>query len=287
MSAAAEGGGVTLGTMLAVAVALAVGLAVGGGVVVAGAVGELGADVEGDAVPPVPPGVWLVAGVDVVALGVAGDEVGGVVGATVGRAVGGGVLPVLRTNIARPVPDGVLPKTIICPEVGDWWTLVGLTGRVATWLALRSNGAQPAGALVGHTSLTSTWRTTIEPSFVVLTHATSLWGTGIAVGTRFDVAVGTTAMTGVLDGAVPMSMFPSRKPTTITAAIDPRAPMGAQRPRGNATTVPPARWRAGRDRRRPPPARACSASSAVDVRAHRSRGGGITRIARRYSRSLW
>ena len=59
MSAAADGGGVTFGTMLAVAVALGVGVAVGGGVAVAGVVGELGADVDGDAVPPVLPGVSL------------------------------------------------------------------------------------------------------------------------------------------------------------------------------------------------------------------------------------
>jgi hypothetical protein len=104
--------------MLAVAVAFGVGLAVGG-VVVAGAVGELGADVEGDALPPVLPGVSLVAGVDVVELGVAGGAVGELVGATVGGVVGGGAVPVLRTNIVIPVPDWVLPKTIICPEVGD------------------------------------------------------------------------------------------------------------------------------------------------------------------------
>ena len=290
MSVAADGGGVTLGTIVAVEVGSGVGLELVWAVEVTDAVGELDAGVVGVGEPGeadeglvVGPPVDAVGEVEAVGVAVAG-VVGVVVGLTLGVGVGGAPVPVSMTYIASPV--GVWPKTIIWPEVGDWCTLFGLTDRVTTGLAFRSNGAQPAGSLAGHTSLTGAWRTTIEPSVFVLTQATSAWGTLIGVGTRFGVAEGPRATAdGEPAGPTPMSMLPSRKPTTMTAAIEPSAPTGAHRPRGNARTVDPVRRRAGRDRR-PPPDRACSTSSATEVRAHRSRGGGTTRIARRYSRSL-
>ena len=290
MSVAADGGGVTPGTIDAVGDALTVGLGLVAGVDGVAVVGELDGELGGVGEPEPAEGLEtpLVGGADVVA-GLDGRAgVGVAVAAGLPLGVGAGPDPVLMTYIERPVEPDPWPKTIICPDVGDWWTLLGLTDRVTTLLAFRSIGAQPDVASAGHTSLTGAWRTTIEPSLFVLTQATSAGATLIGVGSRIAVAVGSWAIPGERAGE-PRSWLPMRKPTTITAAIDPRTPIGAHGLRGKPKTDDPPRRTsrpAGRALR-PAPDRPASASSAADVRAHRSRGGGTTRIARSSSRSAW
>ena len=109
MAAAAEGGGVTFGTIEAVDVGSGVGTAVAVGSGEAGVTLGDGPPVLGEAVvslgdgPPDP-----VAGVAVDATGVA---VAAGVGVTAG--VGVGLLPVLITYIVRPDPPAPWPNTTI------------------------------------------------------------------------------------------------------------------------------------------------------------------------------
>ena len=186
MAAAAEGGGVTFGTIEAVDVGSGVGTAVAVGS------GEAGVTL-GDGPPALGEAVGVArrrATGSGRRRGGRGDRRGGRYRAGVGVTAGVGVgpLPVLITYMIRPVPPAPWPNTTIWPDVGDWWTLFGLTDKVATLLASGPMWVQPVVWSGGQSPLTAACRRTIEPSESVLTHETSDWVTGIWVGTRFGVA---------------------------------------------------------------------------------------------------